>query len=80
MKDVLSAPYLITEWQPDTIANVLEGLIPQRCRVVVVGQIPEIKLTQVEPWYKTKYIVKNIPESTVKVSFLALFLIRSHYK
>lgn len=66
LPDVLSANYLLTEWRPDLIEDILERLNPENCRITVLGQKVADKCTESEIWYKTKYHVEKLDEKTVK--------------
>ncbi|XP_050359378.1 insulin-degrading enzyme [Nymphalis io] len=65
MRDILSAYYLITDWRPDLIDELLAFLIPDNVRVGVVAKCFEKKCTQTEPWYGTKYVQQDIDEATL---------------
>lgn len=66
MEEVLTAPYLISDWQPELITELMENLVPDKCRIVVVGQKVENECDQSEFWYGTKYHSESIPESVLK--------------
>lgn len=66
LKDVLSAPYLITEWKPEAITNLLNDLVPRKCRLIIVGKHEETDMKEIEPWYKTKYNVVKITDNVLK--------------
>ncbi|CAH2101006.1 unnamed protein product [Euphydryas editha] len=65
MQDILSASYLMTEWRPDLIENLLELLTPDNVRVEVGAKCFEKKCTQTEPWYGTKYLQEDIDKETL---------------
>lgn len=65
LTDVLSANYLLSEWRPDLIEDVLSRLTPQNCRITIVGQKVSEKCNEVEKWYKTKYHCEKIKESVL---------------
>lgn len=67
MEEVLTAPYLISEWRPDLIQNLMDDLVPEKCRIVVVGQKVEPICDEVEEWYGTKYRSESIVEDVIKV-------------
>lgn len=68
MEEVLTAPYLISEWRPDLIQNLLnECLVPEKCRVVVVGKKLEPICDQSEYWYGTKYTSEKLPDNVIQV-------------
>ncbi|XP_045456766.1 insulin-degrading enzyme [Melitaea cinxia] len=66
MQDILSAYYLMTEWRPDLIENLLGLLTPDNVRVGVVAKCFENKCTQTEPWYGTKYLQEDIDNETLE--------------
>lgn len=68
MEEVLTAPYLISEWNPDLISELMDNLVPAKCRIVVVGQKNEDICDQTEAWYGTKYHSEKIAEDVIKVS------------
>jgi insulysin len=65
LPDVLSANYLLTEWRPDLIEDVLARLNPQNCRITVVGQKVGDKCKEEEKWYKTNYHCEKIEQSVL---------------
>lgn len=67
MEEVLTAPYLISDWRPDLIQNLMDDLVPEKCRIVVVGQKVEPICNEVEYWYGTKYRSEPIPEDVIEV-------------
>lgn len=69
MEEVLTAPYLISEWRPDLIQNLLDDcLVPDKCRVVVVGKKLEPICDQSEYWYGTKYNSEKLSDRVVQVT------------
>ena len=38
MQEVLTAGYLLTEWKPELINDILQQLTPDRVRVVAIAQ------------------------------------------
>ena len=66
IEDVLTAPWLFTEWKPDVIADVLTYLKPENVRVHVIGQKFENIATETESWYGTKYKKEAIPPETIE--------------
>ncbi|XP_008554389.2 insulin-degrading enzyme isoform X1 [Microplitis demolitor] len=61
MEEVLTGPYLPTEWRPDLINTVMDCLIPQKIRIHVVGKIFKDIADQSEFWYGTEYAIEKIP-------------------
>ncbi|XP_045505756.1 insulin-degrading enzyme [Colias croceus] len=66
IQDVLSAYYLLSEWRPDLISDMLELLVPDRVRIAVVAKCFAERCTQTEPWYGTKYLQEDIEEEKLK--------------
>ncbi|XP_015116960.1 insulin-degrading enzyme isoform X2 [Diachasma alloeum] len=65
MEEVLSAPYLPTEWRPDLITLITDHLVPQKIRIHVVGKAFEPIATESELWYGTKFKKEKIPDSVI---------------
>ena len=59
-EEVLAGGYLLTEWKPDMITNLLNRLTPAGVRVAVVGQQYESVAVKEEPWYGTKFHTEPI--------------------
>lgn len=68
LPEVLSANYLLTEWRPDLIEQVMEKLNPHNARIIIVGQKMKDMCTLEEPWYKTNYCFEKIEQSAIDVS------------
>lgn len=66
LEEVLSAPYLISEWRPDLIKNLLLCINPDYTRIVIVGKKIENICNSTEFWYGTKYHTEKISSSTLK--------------
>lgn len=73
MEEVLTAPYIISEWRPELIQNLIDDLAPEKCRIVVIGQKIESICDETEYWYGTKYHSEPIPDEVIQVNALALF-------
>lgn len=65
---MLTAPYLSNEWRPDLITKLLDELVPEKCRIVLIGQSYEPLCNEIEPYYKTKYGTYKIDAETLRVS------------
>lgn len=75
MEEVLTAPYLISEWRPELIQKLLvESLVPEKCRIVVVGKKFESICDQTEQWYGTKYHSAKLPDEVIDVSIREISL------
>ncbi|XP_036326734.1 insulin-degrading enzyme-like [Rhagoletis pomonella] len=66
LEEVLTAPYLSNEWRPDLITKLLEELVPEKCRIVLIGQSYEPLCIESEPYYKTKYGTSKIEADTLR--------------
>ena len=55
LEEVLSGPWMMKEWKPKLIKDVLDLLIPQNVYVTIIGQKFAEIANQTEPWYGTKY-------------------------
>lgn len=60
LEEVLSAPWLSDDWRPDLITDLLDCFMPEKCRIVAVGQKFEKDTMRSEPWYGTKFEVEKI--------------------
>nr|WBY50760.1 insulin degradation protein [Helicoverpa armigera] len=66
MEDVLCAYYLMTEWKPELIQELLSLLTPENVRVGIVAKCFAEKCTMTEPWYGTKYLQEDIEDSKIQ--------------
>ena len=60
-EDVLSAPYLMEQFDPDLIRRYLGHLRPDNLLMEIVG--PDVATDQVEPWFNVPYAVASFDES-----------------
>ncbi|XP_044595183.1 insulin-degrading enzyme isoform X2 [Cotesia glomerata] len=65
-EEVLTGPYLPTEWRPDLINTVMDCLVPEKIRIHVVGKVYQNIADQSEFWYGTKYAIQVIPKETIE--------------
>lgn len=68
LEQVLTAPYLNDVWEPELITKLLDELVPSKCRITIIGQTYENQANLSEPYYQTKYTIRRIESSTIKVS------------
>jgi insulysin len=61
LKDVLTAEYLIPEWRPDLIQELLCYLRPDNSRFTVVSKTFEMQTDSVDKYYGTLYKINKIP-------------------
>ncbi|CAH1642013.1 unnamed protein product [Spodoptera littoralis] len=66
MEDVLCAYYVMTEWKPELIDNLLSLLTPENVRVGIVAKVFGDKCTMTEPWYGTKYLQEDIEDAKIQ--------------
>ncbi|XP_065350636.1 insulin-degrading enzyme-like [Cloeon dipterum] len=64
--DVLTVGYLLSEWKPDLINQVMEKLTPDNCRIRIVSKEFESIADQTEKWYGTKYKIEDIPSELIE--------------
>ena len=60
LEDVLKGPYMLTEWKPDLVNDILSRLTPSNVRVLTIAQKYESIATDAEPWYGTKHKTEEI--------------------
>ncbi|ODN05282.1 Insulin-degrading enzyme [Orchesella cincta] len=60
LTDVLSAGYILTDFKPELITEILEHLVPEKSRVTIVSKEFADKTEFVEEWYGVKYNRKLI--------------------
>ncbi|KAL5471496.1 hypothetical protein EMCRGX_G029619 [Ephydatia muelleri] len=60
--DVLSGPYLMSEFRPDLISSAMERLRPHLLRVFHISKKFDGLTTQEEPWYGVKYTSRRIDQ------------------
>merc|ERR1711881_348557 len=65
IEEVLSGPWLIEDWNPDLIKDVLDRLIPKNVYVTAVAKIFEPLTTKEEKWYGTKCFTQKIAEDKI---------------
>ncbi|XP_060867052.1 insulin-degrading enzyme isoform X2 [Metopolophium dirhodum] len=65
LEHVLTAEYLIREWKPDLIVELLSYFRPDNMRVTVVSKIFQNKTDTVDKYYGTPYSIMKIPTETL---------------
>ncbi|XP_059471054.1 insulin-degrading enzyme isoform X2 [Neocloeon triangulifer] len=58
--EVLTGHYLVSEWKPELIEQLLSKLTPENCRVGIVSKKFDEIADQSEKWYGTKYKLESI--------------------
>lgn len=66
-QDVLAGPYLLEEYRPDLITDLLRYLKPDNVRIAVVAKRFMGQADSVEKWYGTQYRLERIPDSVMQV-------------
>ncbi|CAD5115557.1 DgyrCDS4521 [Dimorphilus gyrociliatus] len=66
MDEILSGPYLLHEYEPNMITDILNRLTPDNLRVGIVGKTFENECDQTERWYGTNYRLEDIGEETLQ--------------
>lgn len=66
-QDVLAGPYLLEEYRPDLITDLLRYLKPDNVRIAVVAKRFMGQADSVEKWYGTQYQLERIPDSVMQV-------------
>ena len=66
MEDVLKGPYMLTEWNPGLVNEILSCLTPSNVRVLAIAQKYESIASESEPWYGTKYKTDSIGPDLLK--------------
>lgn len=67
LQEVLTAPYLVSEWRPDLIEELQTELSPHTCRIIVVGQKLAPTAKHTEKWYGTKYNWEKLDKNVLDV-------------
>ncbi|KAL5238798.1 hypothetical protein ACI65C_006208 [Semiaphis heraclei] len=65
LEDVLTFGYLIREWKPDLIQELLSYFRPDNMRVTVVSKVFQNQTDTVDKYYGTPYSTKKIPTETL---------------
>lgn len=68
LEQVLCGPFVLNEWRPDLIEQLLADFIPDNIRVAIIAKQFEGTTKEVEPWYGTHYTLEKIPEEKLQVS------------
>ena len=66
MEDLLKGPYLMTEWNPDLINQILSRLTPCNVRVLAIAKKFENIATDTEPWHGGQYKTEEIKSDLIK--------------
>lgn len=66
LPEVVSGPWLLTEYRPDLISMLLHKIVPETMRVGVISKKFEDIVDQKEKWYGTDYRLDDIPDEKVQ--------------
>jgi len=66
VEDVISGSYILHEFRPDLIEDVMSRLIPENVRIAVIGRKFQGTTDKTEPWYGTEYSISKIPLETIE--------------
>ncbi|CAG2108412.1 unnamed protein product [Medioppia subpectinata] len=66
-EEVLRVSYLMDEYRPELISQLLNELSADRMRVAVVGKQFESIANRTERWYGTKYSFQDIPPEKIQL-------------
>ena len=66
MEDLLKGPYLMTEWNPVLIDEILSRLTPCNVRVLAIAKKFENIATETEPWHGGQYKTEEIKSDLIK--------------
>ena len=69
MEDLLKGPYLMTEWNPDLINEILSRLKPCNVRVLAIAKKFENIATDTEPWHGGQYKTEEIKSDLIIILF-----------
>ncbi|OQV24525.1 Insulin-degrading enzyme [Hypsibius exemplaris] len=64
--EVLTGPVLLSEYQPETITDLLSHLTPDKLRISILSKSFKDVTMQKEPIYGIDYALKPIPEGVIK--------------
>lgn len=65
-EEYLSGAYLVNEFAPQAITDLLDCLTPEKGNLMVVGSFVEGSTDATEKWYGTAYRMEEMPASTVE--------------
>ena len=66
LPQVLSGGWLLSDWQPDLITDLLDQLTPSLARLTVVGRCFADQCDQEEKYYGAKYSLRCIPKEQME--------------
>ena len=66
LEDVLKGPYLLTDWKPELVNDILSRLTPSNVRIMAIAQKFDNIATDSEPWYGTKHKTEPISDELLK--------------
>ena len=66
LEDVLRGPYMLTDWKPGLVDDMLSRLTPSNVRILAIAQKYENIATDSEPWYGTKHKTQEIEKELLE--------------
>ncbi|KAK4883510.1 hypothetical protein RN001_006829 [Aquatica leii] len=66
MEELLVSHFLLSEWKPDIINNLLNDFKPENVRIGVIAKKFSLDAHQTEPWYGTQYKLEKIPKDVME--------------
>ncbi|XP_065349184.1 insulin-degrading enzyme-like [Cloeon dipterum] len=66
IEDVLTAEYLLSEFNPKLLSELMDMLTPNNCRIFIFSKHFEKNADQTEKWYGTKYKIEDIPTELIE--------------
>ena len=67
LQDVLKGPYILTDWKPDLVNDILSRLTPSNVRILAIAQKYDDIATDSEPWYGTKHKTQEIKKELLEL-------------
>ncbi|XP_046548482.1 insulin-degrading enzyme-like [Haliotis rubra] len=66
MPEVLSGSYTVTEYKPDLVQLVIDKLVPENMKCIIIAQKFKGMTDQKEKWYGTDYSESSIPAEMIR--------------
>ncbi|XP_063697164.1 insulin-degrading enzyme [Culicoides brevitarsis] len=66
LEEVLSAPYLVNQWRPELVEDLLSNMFPENARFILVGKKVADTANLTEKWYGTAYKHEKIANNKMR--------------
>ncbi|XP_071090018.1 insulin-degrading enzyme-like [Haliotis cracherodii] len=66
MPEVLSGSYTVTEYKPDLVQMVIDKLVPENMKCIIIAQKFKGTTDKKEKWYGTDYMESSIPPEMIR--------------